>query len=87
MNQLIIQDKNKPVSIEEQVIYLYALDKGMLDNMSINQVRDFKRDILSFMLKQYPQFCTNLRNTRELDDELKAQLQEGFKKYLNEIMK
>jgi hypothetical protein len=39
------------------------------------------------MLKQYPQFCANLRSARELDDELKAQLQEGFKKYLNEIMK
>ena len=87
MNQLIIQDKNKPVSLEEQVIYLYALDKGIFDNISINQVRDFKRDILSFMLKQYPQFCANLRNTRVLDDELKFQLQEGFKKYLNEIMK
>jgi len=87
MNQLIIQDKNKPVSLEEQVIYLYALNKGMLDDISINQVKDFKRDILSFILKHHPQFCASLRNTRELDDELKNQLQEGFKKYLNEIMK
>jgi F-type H+-transporting ATPase subunit alpha len=87
MNQLIIQDKNRPISLEEQVIFLYALEKGMLDNISINQVKDFKRDILAFILKQYPKFCASLRNSRELDNELKGQLQEGFKKYLDEIMK
>jgi F-type H+-transporting ATPase subunit alpha len=87
INQLIVQDKNKPVSLEEQVVYLYALSQGLLDNLSVNQIRDFKMKILSFVLKLYPQFCFVLRNTGELSDEIKGQLQEGLKAYLKEIMK
>ncbi|MEI6631871.1 MAG: F0F1 ATP synthase subunit alpha, partial [bacterium] len=29
INQLIIQDKNKPVALEEQIVYLYALSLGV----------------------------------------------------------
>lgn len=86
INQLIIQDKNRPVSIEEQVMFLYALNKGILDNISANQIKGFKKDMLSFMLKKYPKFCSTLRNTRELDNELTLQLQEGLKKYFNELI-
>ncbi|HTZ11088.1 MAG TPA: F0F1 ATP synthase subunit alpha, partial [Candidatus Margulisiibacteriota bacterium] len=48
INQLIIQDKNKPVPIEAQVIYLFALTRGILDTLTSSQARQFKQDILPF---------------------------------------
>jgi len=87
INQLIVQDKNKPVSLEEQVIYLHALNQGMLDSLSASQIRDFKKGILAFILKRYPQFSDTLRNTKEFSEDVKAQVVEGLKMYLKEVMK
>jgi F-type H+/Na+-transporting ATPase subunit alpha len=82
INQLIVQDKNKPASIEEQVIYLYALSRGMLDVLSTAQVRQFKEEISFFVHKQDPEYFTSLRETKELSDEMKAKLEQALQEYL-----
>ncbi|MCM8757944.1 MAG: hypothetical protein NC903_02660, partial [Candidatus Omnitrophica bacterium] len=87
INQLIIQEKNKPVSLEEQVLYLYALNKGLLDNLSISQIKRFKNEILSFVNKNYPEFCSSLRSTHELTEEMKKALDNCFKLYFDESLK
>ena len=87
INQLIIQDKNKPVSLEEQIIYLYALIKGLLDNLAASQIRQFRQEILEFIKKRYPEFCAKVRSTMDLDDELKSVLDSCLKDYFSEAIK
>lgn len=87
INQLIIQDKNKPISIEEQIIYLYALNKGVLDNLSSNQLKQFRQEIALFVNKLCPEFFPQIRSTQELSDELKNKLDECLKDYLKEMIK
>lgn len=87
INQLIIQDKNKPVSLEEQIIYLYALIKGLLDNLAASQIRQFRQEILEFIKKRYPAFCAKVRSTMDLDDELKSVLDSCLKDYFSEAIK
>ena len=81
INQLIIQDKNKPVAIEEQIIYLYALNRQVLDNLSGSQIRQFRQEILLFVNKRYPDFCADARAKLELSDELKVKLDGCLKEY------
>ena len=87
INQLIIQDKNKPISMEEQIIYLYALNKGVLDNLSSNQLKQFRQEIALFVNKLCPEFFSQIRSTQELSDELKNKLDERLKDYLKEMVK
>ena len=84
---LPIQDKNKPISTEEQVIYLYALNHGILDGLSQNQIRQFKEDILLFVNKRHPGFRPELRNTRQLSDTVKKKLEDCLQEYVKEKMK
>jgi len=87
INQLIIQEKNKPVALEEQVIYLYALSKGMLDSLSSAQIKRFKEEILAFTEKAYPGFSSTLRKSQSLDDEIRGKIDACLKGYLEELMK
>ena len=87
INQLIVQDKNQPVPIEEQIIYLYSLAKGILDNLSASQIRQFRKDILPFINKSHPEFCSKVRETQELSEELEQNLEEALKAYLTEVVK
>ena len=87
INQLIIQDKNKPVSMEGQIVYLHALNSGILDNLSAAQIAQFKQEILPFLSKRSPEFCPKIRETREMSDDLKVKLEEALKAYIKESMK
>ena len=87
INQLIVQGKNQPVSVEEQIIYLYALNKGVLDGLSSNQTKQFRKDILVFMQKRHPGFCPGIRETKELTDDLKENIEDVLKVYLTEMVK
>ncbi|MFA5356748.1 MAG: F0F1 ATP synthase subunit alpha [Candidatus Omnitrophota bacterium] len=86
INQLIVQDKNKPVSVEEQIIYLFALNKGVLDNLSAAQIKQFKAQILGFMEKAYPAFSKEMRQTQTLTEELKQKIEGGLKDYFKSII-
>lgn len=87
INQLIIQDKNKPVAIEEQIIYLYALNKGILDNLSTVQIKKFKREILAFVSELFPQYASGIRSERTLTEEIKEKLDNALRQYLKQILK
>ncbi|MFH1190676.1 MAG: F0F1 ATP synthase subunit alpha, partial [Candidatus Omnitrophota bacterium] len=82
ISQLITQDKNRPVSVEEQIIYLYALNLGLLDDLSTAQISQFRLNILTFMQKTKPEFCLKIRQTKELSAELKVILDEILDGYL-----
>ncbi|MCH7589544.1 F0F1 ATP synthase subunit alpha [PVC group bacterium] len=85
INVLINQYRNEPVSIEAQIVYLYALDKGFLDSLSKEQVGVFKKDVCSFLEKKYPNIFQELRENQDLNDEMKKKLEAGFKDYASKI--
>ena len=87
INQLIIQDKNAPVSIEAQIVYLYALSKGILDTLSAAQIKQFKQDIFPFIKKRYPEFFPELRDKQELTDEHKVRLAAYLEEYFKEAIR
>ena len=87
INQLIVQDKNKPVSMEEQIVCLYALNKGILDKLSSGQIKQFRQEILPFIEKRHPQFFQRLRNGQELDDALRNDLEDSLKEYFSTAIK
>lgn len=85
LNQLIVQDKNLPIPIEAQIVYLSALNLGFLDNLSGNQIKQFKQEILGFVNKRYPEYAIEVRKTMELSADLKQKLQDCLKEYLGNI--
>lgn len=87
INQLIIQEKNKPIIIEEQIIYLYALNRGVLDTLSMSQIRQFRQDIFKFVCQRYPKYPSLVRSTKELTAEIKEMLDASLKECLKEIIK
>ncbi len=86
INQLITQDKNRPVPLEEQIVYLYALSKGVLDSLSIAQIKQFRQEILAFVTQRFPEYVDSVRTTRELTTEQKQRLEETLKEYVSKLI-
>ncbi len=87
ISQLIIQDKNNPVPLEEQIIYLYALNKGILDNLSTGQIRRFKAEIPRYVNTNFPEYVSVVRETKEVSEATKEKLESALKGYIEELIK
>ncbi|MFH1782624.1 MAG: hypothetical protein ABH848_03305, partial [Candidatus Omnitrophota bacterium] len=87
INQLIIQNKNIPISMEEQIIYLVALDRGKLDNLSVEQIKQFRKDIRQFIENSNPGFFEKLRTRRDLTEDALRGLEEALEEYFKDVLK
>lgn len=71
---LLVQHKHHPVSVELQVVQLYALRHGTLDDLSPAQIRQFKREFAPFLTQRHPELLAELRRTKVLSESMKQAL-------------
>jgi F-type H+-transporting ATPase subunit alpha len=81
ITQLFIQGKNRPVCMEELIISLYILNKGVLDDLSLEELKKFKKDFFEFFKKLEPQALVKIRETKELSAGVKESINNVLKKY------
>jgi F-type H+/Na+-transporting ATPase subunit alpha len=79
--EVLKQDLNKPLKVEKQVMILYALTKGHLDDIPVGDVRRFEEEFLSWLDRNHTELLDHIRTTKGLpeDDAMKAAINE-FKK-------
>ncbi|MFH0731475.1 MAG: F0F1 ATP synthase subunit alpha [Candidatus Omnitrophota bacterium] len=85
INQLIIQDKNDPVPLEDQIVYLYALNNGLLDDLAIVQIKQFRKAIHPHIEKINAGFFNEIREKQELTDDMKKKLDSCLKEYIGAL--
>jgi F-type H+-transporting ATPase subunit alpha len=83
---LLVQDKNQPTAMEDQILQLYALRRGVLDRLSSSQLRQFKREFGTMVRQTAPRLIQELRASKALSTELKSLLDESLKQYLEQLM-
>jgi len=83
LTELLKQPQYKPVPVEEQVISLFAGTRGYLDRITVAQVGEFERRLLSDIKSRAPEIVEAIRTDREIkkptEDKLVAFL-DGFAK-------
>lgn len=87
ISQLLIQDKNSPVAMEQQVVEMYALMREFLDNLSIAEIKIFKEEFYKKILEWFPQLPGQIRENMVLVDESIANLEEALNYYFQQITK
>ncbi|MBM7577934.1 F0F1 ATP synthase subunit alpha [Jeotgalibacillus terrae] len=79
--EVLKQDLNKPLKVEKQVMILYSLTKGHLDDIPVEDIRRFENEFLSWMDQNHKELLDHIRTTQGLpeDSDMEAAIN-GFKK-------
>ncbi|QPC47704.1 F0F1 ATP synthase subunit alpha [Mangrovibacillus cuniculi] len=79
--EVLKQDLNKPLKVEKQVAILYALTKGHLDDIKVEDIRRFEDEFLSWLDSNHTAVLEHIRSTKELpsDEDMVAAIN-AFKK-------
>jgi F-type H+-transporting ATPase subunit alpha len=78
LTEILKQHQYAPLTIDKQVVTIFAATNGYLDDLAIEEVRPFERALHQFMDNQRPKLGKMILEKRQIDDELKAALNEAI---------
>lgn len=82
--EVLKQGENKPLAVERQVVILYALVNGHLDDIPVEDITRFEDEFLSWLDSNEPELLKGIRETKQLpDDEAYVNAVNSFKKLFN----
>ena len=64
--EVLKQDLNKPITVEKQVAILYALTRGFLDDIPVEDILRFEGEFLSWLDSNHTNVLDHVRTTKEL---------------------
>ncbi|HEY0258372.1 MAG TPA: F0F1 ATP synthase subunit alpha, partial [Lacisediminihabitans sp.] len=80
LTELLRQPQYSPYPVEEQVVSIWAGTNGKLDEVAVEDVLRFERELLDY-LGRNTEVLNTLRTTNVLDDDTVAALEEGVEKF------
>ncbi|MED4966176.1 F0F1 ATP synthase subunit alpha [Heyndrickxia coagulans] len=79
--EVLKQDLNKPIKVEKQVCILYALTKGLLDDIQVEDILRFESELYDWLDQNRASLLEEIRTTGNLpDDEKMKEAIQAFKK-------
>ena len=72
--ELLKQDQFSPLPFSKQILIIFAGTSGVLDDMPVNQVRDFEKELYKYVDTTNPGLLNTIMKEKVLDDNLKAEM-------------
>ena len=79
--EVLKQPQYAPMPTEEQVMILYAVTNGHLDDVPLARIREFERSFLEFMRSSRPDVGLAIRQDRDLKDATTEALNAAIKEF------
>ena len=76
--EVLKQGQYQPMSVEQQVVAIYAVTNGFLDDVPVGEIREWERAFLEYLHAQWPQVGERLRKEKEIKKDLEEELKRGI---------
>ena len=83
LTELLKQNQYSPMAIAEQVVSIFSGVNGYLDDLDLNQIRDFEKDLFELIKSSHSDIIDKVNTSGDLDDDTASKLDsiiEEFKK-------
>jgi F-type H+-transporting ATPase subunit alpha len=79
--EVLKQPQYQPLSVEQQVVIIYAATNGFLDSVEVDQVRAYEMGLYQFLQTRRAQLLASLSEKKQIDDQIKADLTQTLKEF------
>ena len=83
--EVLKQDQSVPLSMEQQVVILFALVNGHLDDVEIPRVTAFEQALRGFMESNHPDLVAKIADEKQLSDELESALTAAITEFKSSV--
>jgi F-type H+-transporting ATPase subunit alpha len=83
--ELLKQPQYRPMSMEQEVIVIYAGTQGYLDDVPVNRVQEFQIAVLQYIDASASQVRNGIAQKKELTAEIEQQLKDALKSFKSSV--
>jgi F-type H+-transporting ATPase subunit alpha len=81
LQEILKQPQYKPVSLEREVVAIYAGTSGLADKIAIERMNEWEIAVLRFMETSHGDILKEIRTKKALSDDLKAKLKNAIENF------
>ena len=78
LQEILKQPQYEPVSLENQVIAIYAGTNGYADEVELDRMREWEMTLVRFMASSYPEIGRTIVEEKRISDELEGSLKSSL---------
>ena len=75
--ELLKQGIYRPIPVERQVVSVYVGTRGYLDEVEISRVKEFEREYIEYIERQYPDILKSIREAKEIKPAIEELVKES----------
>ena len=79
--ELLKQGQYQPLSVEKQILIIYAGTNGFVDELPLAALKKYEQDLNSFMESKHPDIFADILKKRELDGDLRGKLNKALEEF------
>jgi F-type H+-transporting ATPase subunit alpha len=79
---MLKQNQYDPIPMEKEVLIIFAANEGYFDKLEVSQVKQFERELYSFVEARQKDLLDEIRVRRELTDDLRKRLLETMANFM-----
>ena len=72
--EVLKQVQYRPLSLENEVIVLYALNSGLMEDVPLDRCADFEDQLLRYIASSHPDIVQSIAESRDLTEEVEGKL-------------
>jgi len=81
--EILKQDQYEPMDVEEQVLIIFALTEGYLDDLEISDISDFEKKYLDFMRNCHPDIIKELKKKNDITEDLDKRIRGAIENFID----
>jgi F-type H+-transporting ATPase subunit alpha len=85
--ELLKQPQYHPMSVEQEVMVVYAGTKGYLDDVPLQKVQEFQDKFLEYMDAKHPEVRSALAEKKDLTNDIEGELKKALEDFKKTIWK
>ncbi len=79
--EILKQGQYVPQPVEKQVIIIYAATKGFVDEIPVNRLAAYEKELHEFLSGKYGSIYEGIRTKKNLDKDLEAELRKALEEF------
>ncbi len=85
--EILKQDQHNPLSLEKQIVILYAAVNGYLDTVPVEQVKAYEQALFLFMESLYPAVLPSIGEQKDLSEDVEKILVQAISRFTQDFLR
>ena len=81
--EILKQGQYQPMPVEQQVMIIFAVTNGFIDEVEVSQVREWEAGFHAYMKAQFPNIGEAIKRDKQVSKETEAELRRAIDQYKN----